>query len=320
MISGFQGPRQKRIARQAADWHARMLEPASETEVQAFEAWLHADPGHAAAYAEAESLAALSARLPRRLLASPASTSRPARLRPAYGVAAAVILIISSALLLTGQGPDAAHAAITNSGPAVRGFKLSDGTTVILDSGSELAVAFERDGRTVTLNSGRARISVARDPRRPFFVKAAQATLRTGVGVAVVDVALTKDEVSIRVVDGLAFLITTSTGEEDRRAIRLNEGRAVNVRDGRLDEANVDATAARWPEARLSFDDTPLATIVELANRRGRPKIILADAGVGALRVTGVLDIRDTRSLARKLATTLDLQVEERSDELRLTR
>ena len=317
MISGFQGPRQKRIARQAADWHARMLEPASETEVQAFEAWLHADPGHAAAYAEAESLASLSARLPRRLLASPASTSTPVRLRPAYGVAAAVILIFSSALLLTGQGSDAAHAAITNPGPAVRGFRLSDGTTVILDSGSELAVAFERDGRTVTLNSGRARISVARDPRRPFSVKAAKATLRTGV--AVVDVALTKDEVSIRVVDGEAFLSTT-TGQADRDAIRLNEGRAVNVRDGRLDEANVDAAAARWPEARLSFDDARLATIVELANRRGRPKINLADASVGALRVTGVLDIRDTRSLARKLAATLDLRVEEHSDELRLTR
>lgn len=318
MVSGFQGPRQKRIARQAADWHARMIEPASETEVQAFEAWLHADPGHAAAYAESESLAALSARLPRRLLASPASTSSLARLRPAYGVAAAVILIISSALLLSGQGPDAAHAAITNPGPAVRGFKLSDGTTVILDSGSELAVAYERDGRTVTLNSGRARISVARDPRRPFSVKAAQSTLRTGV--AVVDVALTKDEVSIRVVDGEAFLTTTSTGQADRHAIRLNEGRAVNVRDGRLVETKVDATAARWPEARLSFDDAPLATIVGLANRRGRPKIILPDAGVGALRVTGVLDIRDTRSLARKLAATLDLRIEEHSDELRLTR
>lgn len=318
MVSGFQGPRQKRIARQAADWHARMLEPASETEVQAFEAWLLADPGHAAAYAETESLAALSAKLPRRLLASPASTSRPARLRPAYGVAAAVILIISSALLLTGQGPDAAHAAITNPGPAVRGFKLSDGTTVILDSGSELAVAFERGERTVTLNSGRARITVARDPRRPFSVKAAQATLRADD--AVIDVALSKAEVSIVIIDGEAVLTTTSTGREDHHAIRLDEGKAVNVRDGRLDKANVDAAAARWPEARLAFDDAPLATIVEWANRRGRPKIILADASLGALRVTGVLDIRDTRSLARKLATTLDLQVEERSDELRLTR
>lgn len=318
MVSGFQGPRQKRIARQAADWHARMLEPASETEVQAFEAWLHADPGHAAAYAEAESLGALSARLPRRLLASPVSTSRPARLRPAYGVATAVILIISSALLITGQGPDAAHAAITNPGPAVRSYKLSDGTTVILDSGSELAVAFERDGRTVTLNSGRARISVARDPRRPFSVKAAQATLSTGV--AVVDIALSKNEVSIRVVDGEASLTTTSTGQEDRYTVRLDEGRAVNIRDGHLDDTKVDAAAARWPEARLSFDDAPLATIVELANRRGRPKIILADSSVGALRVTGILDIRDTRSLARKLAATLDLRVAEHSDELRLTR
>ena len=294
-----------------------MLEPASEAEVQAFEAWLSADADHSRAYTEAESLTALSARLPRRMLASPAAAPSRPLLRPAFAVVAVVFLIVASALVMTGQGRQAAYAAIANPGPAVRGFRLSDGTTVILDSGSELAVAFERDGRTVTLNSGRARISVARDPRRPFSVKAAKATLRTGF--AIVDVALTKDVVSIRMVDGEAFLSTT-TGQADRPAIRLNEGRAVDVRDGRLDEANVDAAAARWPEARLSFDDAPLATIVELANRRGRPRINLADASVGALRVTGVLDIRETRTLARKLAATLDLRVEEHSDELRLTR
>lgn len=315
---GFQSPRQKRIAKQAADWHVRMLEPASETEVEAFEAWLSADPGHGRAYAETESLAALSARLPRRMLAGLGAVPSRPFLRPAFGVAAVVLLIVASALVMTGQGRQAAYAAISNPGPAVRSYKLSDGTTVILDSGSELAVAFEQDRRTVTLNSGRARISVARDPRRPFSVKAAQATLRTGV--AVVDVGLSKNDVSIRVVDGEAFLTTTSTGQKDRHAIRLDEGRAVNLHDGRLDETRVDAAAARWPEARLSFDDAPLATIVELGNRRGRPKIILADASIGARRVTGVLDIRDTRSLARKLAATLDLHVEEHSDELRLAR
>ena len=295
-----------------------MLEPASEAEVQAFEAWLSADADHGRAYAETESLAALSARLPRRILASPvAAPSRPL-LRPAFAVVAVVFLIVASARVMTGQGRQAAYAAIANPGPAVRGFRLSDGTTVILDSGARLAVSFDPDARTITLQSGRVRFNVAQDVRRPFSVKAAQSTLRAGG--AVVDVDLSKNEVSIRVVDGDALLTTASSGHEDLRAIRLDEGRAVIIRDGRLGETKVDAAAARWPEARLAFDDASLATIVELANRRGRPKIILADAGVGALRVTGVLDIRDTRSLARKLAATLDLRVEEHSDELRLTR
>ena len=315
--SGFQSLRHKRIAKQAADWHARMLEPASEAEVEAFEAWLHADSGHAAAYAEAESLGALSARLPRRLLATAPSARTQALLRPAFAVAAAVLLIVASALVFTGQGRQAAYAAIANPGPSVRVFKLIDGTTVILDSGARLAVSFGPDTRTITLQSGRVRFNVARDARRPLAVRAAQATLRTTA--AVVDVALRGGEVQILVLDGQVGL-TASEAPSDRNEVSIESGKAVRLLGRRVSAMSVEPGTTRWPEARLAFDDARLATIVDMANRRGSPKIELGDDTIGELRVTGVLDIRDTESLARKLAATLDLRVEERSDRIRMSR
>ena len=315
--SGFEGPRQKRIAKQAADWHARMLEPASEAEVQAFEAWLDAEPEHGSAYAQAESLTALSTRLPRRLLAAAPLARRQALLRPAFAVAAVVLLIVTSALVLTGQGRQAAYAAIANPGPAVRGFKLVDGTTVILDSGARLAVSFEPDARTIILHSGRVRFNIARDARRPLAVKAAQATLRTTA--AVVDVAIRGGEVQILVLDGQVAL-TASKAPNDRNEVSIEDGKAVRLIGRRLSAMTVEPGATRWPEARLAFDNARLATIVDMANRRGSPKIELADGAIGELRVTGVLDIRETGSLARKLAATLDLRVEERSDRIRISR
>jgi transmembrane sensor len=294
-----------------------MLEPASEAEVEAFEAWLHADPKHGEAYAQVESLAALSSRLPRRLLAAAPSARTQAVLRPAFAVATAVLLIVASALVLTGQGRQAAYAAIANPGPAVRGFTLVDGTTVVLDSGARLAVSFERDARTITLQSGRVRFNIARDARRPFAVKAARATLRTSA--AMVDVTLRGGEVQILVLDGEVAL-TASDAPKDRNDVSIEDGTAVRIIGGQISDTAVEPGATRWPEARLAFDDARLATIVQLANRRGSPKIELADGAIGELRVTGVLDIRDTASLARKLAATLDLRVEDRSDRIRISR
>jgi transmembrane sensor len=311
---GFDGHR-RRIVEQAADWYARMQEPASEAEVQAFEAWLGADPKHPKAYAEAESLASLATRMPRSLLARQTATTRPARFRPAFGIAAAVVLALAGAIWMTGPASQPAHAAISNPGPAVRGFTLSDGTRLILDSGAELAVIFERDARAVTLRSGRVRFNVAPDPDRPFSVTAAQSTL-TGQNT-VFDVSLDQDEVRVWVIDGELSL---AAYRADANAVALRSGQVVNVRDGQPNETALEPGSARWPAARLAFDDAPLATIVAVANRQGSPKIEIHDEAVAALRVTGVLDVRDTRSLARKLAATLDLQAEVRASGILLTR
>src|SRR3546814_20791339 len=93
-------------------------------------------------------------------------------------------------------------------------------------------------------------------------------------------------------------------------------GEAGNVRDGRLDRTTIEPREARWPASRLGFEETPLATIIALANRGGGPDITLRDEAIGTLRVTGVLDIRDTPSLARKLAAAHNPHAEEGGGQL----
>lgn len=293
-----------------------MLEPSSEPEVQAFEAWLDADPAHGEAYAQMESLTALTSRLPRRLLANPLPVRRQGVLRPAFAVAAAVLLIVASSLVLTGQGRQAAYAAIVNPGPAVRGFRLIDGTIVTLDSGARLAVSFERDARTITLQSGRVRFNIARNDARPLAVKAGKSTLRTAA--AVVDVALEGGNIQILVIEG-EVAVSTADAPNERTGVLIEQGKAVRLIDGQISNVALAPDATRWPEARVAFDDARLATIVAMANR-GRPTIELADGDIGELRVTGVLDIRDPGSLARKLAATLDLRVGVHADRIRLSR
>src|SRR3546814_18067613 len=82
--------RQKRVRDEAAAWHARMMEPTSKAEVVAFEHWLQADPAHARAYDEVQSISSLGTRLPSRLLAR-SSARTPSRLRPTFGLALVVV-------------------------------------------------------------------------------------------------------------------------------------------------------------------------------------------------------------------------------------
>ena len=57
-----------------------------------------------------------------------------------------------------------------------------------------------------------------------------------------------------------------------------------------------------------------------IANRLGDPDIVLATPDLASIPVSGVLDVRRTRPLARKLGAALDLQVSKDGAALRLGR
>lgn len=290
-----------------------MSEPESEAEVRAFEEWLAADPDHGSAYAGMDSLASLSSRLPRRLLSEREEAPR-FWLRPAYGLALALMLIVASAIIFTGDGRQSAAATIVNPGPSVRSYELRDGSTVLLDSGARIAVDFTSNERSITLQSGQARFRIADGDRRPFSIRGGQASIRTSPGL--LDLSISGDDMRVQVFAGTATLTFAGAG-----GIRqLTEGRSASRTGRQVSELAVDMQAARWPDARLSFENARLGAIIKRANRHGVPKIQLEDASLGDLRVTGVLDIRDPRSLARKLAATLNLGVDERADPIRMHR
>src|SRR3546814_13384941 len=82
--------------------------------------------------------------------------------------------------------------------------------------------------------------------------------------------------------------------------IPLKPGQAVSVRDGRLERITIEPREARWPAGRLGFEETPLATIVTLANRGGGTDLEFQDEAHSAHTVTGFLDIRTPPSHAHQ--------------------
>jgi ferric-dicitrate binding protein FerR (iron transport regulator) len=294
-----------------------MLEPSSEAEVAAFEAWLNDDPDHASTYASFERVAALGERLPRRSLAAIGESPQLRPFRPEFALAAVLFLAVLGAIWVVAQSSEKAEAAIHNPGPSTRAVRLGDGTSVLLETGSELTVGSGREGPVVTLRRGRVRFKVLTGSSKRFSVAAAGTLVEASNSLF--DVWFDKDTTRVRVLKGQVE-VTAGHRAADEQSIILAEDQGADVRDGQVSPVEAVEYDRRWPAARISFEGAPLANVVATANGIGGPRIEIPDFDVRLLRVSGVLDLRDTHKLARKLAATLNLDIEERGDAILLTR
>lgn len=293
-MSRWSPPRRKAAAaRDAARWFARNRGDAPDTE--AFERWRAADPANAAAYA----------RLEGHFEATRAVDRRPPprrRLAPAVAAVAAVALLAVAAPALL-HDP-----AVRTDIAEQRALALDDGSRVLLDTATILEPAFDERARRLHLREGRARFAVAHGDPRPFIVAAGGLeVVATGTRFDVraehgrVDVVLIEGRVEVR-------------GPRARRA--LAAGQMAAAAGGALAVAKADLDAAKaWPAGRLVFGGTPLAQVVAEANRYATQPIVLADPGLGRLRVTGSFAAADTPAIARMLAAGLRLELSRRDNQ-----
>lgn len=306
----FAGRRRRRASKEAAAWYARMAEPGSPAEVEEFEAWLARDPLHARSYAEMDALVTAAAAVPRN--AGTVRGQEVGLLRPALAFGLAAVALISVAVLWPSASAPA-FATISNDGSAIKCVQLKDGTRVWLDVGTRIGVRFSERRREILVREGRVRVLPAADAR----------PLELGSELARIEPGRTRTDVTVAggrtifgAIDGpLAIADGASNGKW--HPLRLEAGGAIELDSAGVRAASLDRT---WVAGRLRFSETPLRSILALANRLGDPDIAAVDGEVAALRVSGVFDLRDTRCLARKLAAALDLDVEEDGSRLILRR
>lgn len=297
--------RRKSVWAEAASWYARMAEPCSEAEVAAFEAWLTRDRANARAYAEMDALYAAAGSV--RLRQQEQQLRKASGLRTALALAV-ILSVLAASWLLWQSLSSPAYAAVANHGAAVKAVRLFDGTQVLLDSGAEIRVRIGPGHREVSVGRGRVRLSGSGAPpltvaTEGLKVTAADALLDVDVGLGGVTVASLKGTVKV--------------AAARHRVVTLCPGETIRFDRGGAHAARADLA---WTRARVSFADEPLGRIASLANAHADPDIVFAEPSVASLRVTGVLDLRDTRRLARVLAAARHLRTSERGGYIVLTR
>jgi len=313
------------IEQQAADWLVRRETGLSAAEAEQLARWRAADPRHAAALRRLEATQGLLSRLPE----SPAAAAMLAEVDELYrarergrvtpfagwwkaaaGAAAAVAIGAGLWLGVSRVNNSEANRVYVTAAAEHRAVALPDGSTMVLNSASEVAVAFAAAERRVQLRRGETHFHVAQDAARPFFVAAGPVTVRA-VGTAF-KVRRETQAVEVRVTEGRVQVSHAETQKSGGAAAPLylvaGEG-ALWEDGGRATMLAANSGAARavaGPGAagspRLSFNNTPLAEVVEQFNRYNRVQMEIADPALARLPVGGNFAANNAESFIRLLA------------------
>lgn len=205
---------------------------------------------------------------------------------------------------------------------------LSDGSVVNAGALTRLNVALSNEKRSIVLERGEAFFEVAKDASRPFIVKAGD-TAVTAVGTAF-NVRRARERVVVAVAEGRVRIETTEpqssadagpTAVSHRRTGRLEAqlraGQQLALGPEEIEPriAAIDAGAVGgWREGRLQYLNEPLENVIADLARYSAREIHIADAHVGALRVTATVFETNVDDWLESLETSFPLQITQRSD------
>lgn len=306
------------VEAEAAFWAARLEDagPAPDAELeQGLAHWLAAHPRHRGALLRAQALLHLATTARPEMAAEPEPAGESAEpksrrwLWAGLGVAAAVGAAVAAGLVAFLDLDGDSYA--TDRGE-MRQVALADGSAMMLDAASKLAVDLDADERAVVMKRGRALFRVRHDSARPFRVSLGDVTI-TDVGT-VFSVARREDEVVVIVSEGMVEV--TAPGVH----LRLGAGQQMRLGHGAplvqpISPAAVERAMA-WTSNRLDLDGETLASAVEALNSHNRVQIRLASPALGAERLYGAFRLDDPLGFARAAAISVNAPVREGDEQV----
>lgn len=298
-------------------WLVRLHDKPGAVDHAQFSQWLHADPAHAEAYAQAQVLWELSeapaARLAREdaaaldaLLAAmdaPKSRSLP-RWTPGLAMAACLVLMVSIGMGWQPQRWMDDFGADYVSGPGqVRTVTLADQSQVTLDADSAIAVDFSQAERHVRLRRGAAFFQVTHTGE-PFVVDAHGGETR---------VLGTQFEVRLQ---PLGAQVTVLSGKVSVSAVgdpaqqMLTAGQRVSYdQRSTSDPAAVDSeNQLAWRQGWLNYYRTPLADVINDLSRYYPGRIVLLNDKLAATRISGSFPSRDPEAVLAGLKSVVGFE------------
>jgi Fe2+-dicitrate sensor, membrane component len=264
-----------------------------------------------------------------------------------YAFATAATVLLCTALYLLGDKlPFASfrdgNTVYTTRIGEQRLILVRDGSTIRLNTNSQVEVNFTREFRDVRLVRGEAEFTVARDPARPFRVYAGNERVQA-IGTAFT-VYLQNDKLDVLVTEGEVALATLSREAPPSREVTstpaaptftkeevtyvetlpaLKAGQSATMklaRDGddsllsALDveiieePEHIDRRLA-WRDGLLIFDGDPLENVVHEISRYTTVAIEITDPEVGATKIGGQFPVGETELMLQILESNFGFTI-----------
>ena len=326
----------------AREWAVRVQSAdVARHELLALDEWLKADPRNAEDYARVNKIAHLGLKLrdypqERARLAGYAKLRSPSPLGEGRGegrasgrrwrlvtAGAAAGVVVALAVLLASD-----LSALSGRYAAGRGEQrqvvLEDGSRIVVNTDSEVAVRFHEFERSVQLVRGEAFFEVAKDAARPFVVRTGSAEVRA-VGTKF-SVRRNDSDTEVVVTEGRVRVVRE--GKSDNQApaaspIELVPGNLVHVSSTAptAQIAVVDvARATAWTAGNVEFEEATLAEVIRDVNRYTTKEFVIADPSLAEIRVTGRFRVGDVESVKFALQNRFDIDAAEEKGLIRLSR
>jgi transmembrane sensor len=201
----------------------------------------------------------------------------------------------------------------------VRSVTLSDGSGMVLNTATHATVHFDAARREVELVAGEGLFQVAKDPQRPFIVRAGSVAVRAVGTVFAVRtihhrVEVTVTEGVVEVADGRGPVTRVIRVSANEHAIVEAAGK-VDVQRMPPDEAE---RRLAWRDGMLDFAGEPLATAIEEMNRHNNKQIAVDDPALGSRPVVGLFRANDPDGFAATVAAALGLESVDEDGAIRL--
>lgn len=226
------------------------------------------------------------------------------------GVAGAAALAACLAVVTVTGMP-----ALRQANPVATGkiVHLKDGSTATLGRDAKIEVALAHNIRRITLLSGTATFTVAKDRARPFVVRSGDVYAEaTGTVYAVSRVGPTGG--TVKVVEGSVLVWAQDVRDQ---AVLLQAGGSLTLDPGprSLPSSSLSAAppAPRLPPpelAQISLDNVPVAAAIVRFNRVNSTKIVLADPALGEIRIIGLYRANDPDRFAQAVVAIADGEIE----------
>jgi len=305
------------IDEMAAFWFTKVHDGLNPSEENEFQTWLHVNSEHRKVYAQFEALwNELDGLEPAPKHAYP---QRRIKLLLGYACAcvAACFLVIFLQWQTWSYRLEFAQNMTTPVG-AMEEYTLEDGTTLFLDTDTNVSVAYYQKKRLVTLHQGQIVLHVAKNRSRPLFVDTKNVLVR--VTGTLFEVRNVNDHVRVSVEEGSVEV--SHKRPEDGSVLALvhlsaKEQVSLDEQGFVLSRSQLrNNSVAPWRDGRLVFDKTPLKDVVFEFERYGAKKAVISSSELGSMPLSGSFEIERFASFLEMLPKVLPLKITSIGDKI----
>jgi transmembrane sensor len=315
-------PTQERRFDEASLWIARLDRGLTDQEQKDLQQWLQQDTENQQVLMK---LARLWDKMDRLMLLSDVFHVAKTRKKiPLYQYAAACFLMLTLGLgawlFHTGSINESSESFYQTALGEQKQLTLSDGSTLVLNTDSQVKVVYSKKQRLIFLNRGEIHIEVAHAPERPLSVIAGSKVVQA-VGTAFDVQVVGPEKVRLWVTEGrvlvterqLDNIVPLQKIEElsaDVVAVSKGEKMILTPASKKVERIEESDMAAQlgWRQGNIVFRGETLGEAVLEFSRYSDKKFVISDESLQNVRVAGVFKIGDTERLLNTLKNNFSIE------------